>query len=54
MPYPFTRGCFLWGEPLTVPRDSSPEEMEHLRQELESRLNRMTHEAEAAVLGTSP
>lgn len=54
MPYPFAQGVFLWGEPLTVSRDSSPEEMERVRQELEFRLNRMTNEAEAAVLGTSP
>ena len=54
MPYPFTRGLFLWGTPITVSRDASPEDMERLRQELETQLNRMTHEAEAAVLRTSP
>ena len=54
MPYPFSSGVFLWGAPITVPRDSSAEDLERLRKELETRLNRMTLEADAAVLRTSP
>lgn len=53
LPYPFSRGLFLWGVPIVVPPESSPEEMEQLRQELEIRLNRMTQEAETTVLGPS-
>ncbi len=43
---PFSRGLVLWGEPLVVPRDADPAELERLRLRLEQRLNRLTAEAD--------
>jgi len=43
---PFSRGLILWDEPLTVPRDADPTELERLRLRLEQRLNRLTAEAD--------
>lgn len=43
---PFSRGLILWGEPLAVPRDAGPAELERLRLLLEQRLNRLTAEAD--------
>ena len=54
MPYPFTRGLFLLGPPIVVPPDSSPDDLERLRRELEETLNRMTIEADEAVLLADP
>ena len=48
-PYPFSRGIFLWGEPIHVSREAAASELEHKRVELENNLNRMTSEADAAV-----
>ncbi len=49
MPYPFSRGIFLWGEPIHVSREAAATELERKRVELENTLNRMTGEADAAV-----
>jgi lysophospholipid acyltransferase (LPLAT)-like uncharacterized protein len=43
---PFSRGVFLWGEPLSVPADANPAEREAARQVLETRLNALTAEAD--------
>ncbi len=45
-PLPFTEGIFIWGEPLSVPRNADQETQEALRQELESRMNALTAEAD--------
>ncbi|MEP3113233.1 lysophospholipid acyltransferase family protein [Nisaea sp.] len=50
---PFSRGVYIWGEPILVPRDSNAAQMEALRLELEERLNQLCAEADAA-LGTEP
>lgn len=39
LPYPFSRGVFLWGEPIYVPKDA---DMEEKRRELETKLRDMT------------
>jgi lysophospholipid acyltransferase (LPLAT)-like uncharacterized protein len=53
LPYPFSRGIFLWGEPITVSPTATASELEQKRVELEETLNRMTLEAENAVSRTS-
>jgi lysophospholipid acyltransferase (LPLAT)-like uncharacterized protein len=53
MPYPFSRGVFLWGDPILVPPDATAPELERKRAELEETLNRMTLQADHAVLRTS-
>lgn len=45
VPWPFSRGVFLFGEPIYVPEDASEERVEELRLELETKI----HEAEAAA-----
>lgn len=43
---PFGRGVYVYGAPLTVPRDADPAALEAARCELEIRLNRVTAEAD--------
>jgi lysophospholipid acyltransferase (LPLAT)-like uncharacterized protein len=43
---PFSRGLFLWGEPILVPADADAVEQERLRQVLEARMNALTAEAD--------
>lgn len=49
VPLPFTRGVFVWGEPLTVPRDAGEADIARLRGELEERMNALTAEADRLV-----
>lgn len=51
VPYPFGRGVIVWKEPLHVPADAGPADLEILRQELERRLNDATREADEACGG---
>lgn len=53
VPYPFSRGLFLWGAPIWVSREADEAALEAARVELESALNRLTAEAEAEVVATS-
>jgi lysophospholipid acyltransferase (LPLAT)-like uncharacterized protein len=46
LPLPFSRGVFVWGEPVAVDRESDREGMEEKRQLLERRLNELTEEAD--------
>ncbi|MBF0304847.1 MAG: lysophospholipid acyltransferase family protein [Alphaproteobacteria bacterium] len=46
VPLPFTRGVFLWGEPILVARDADSETREAARLRLESALNDLTAEAD--------
>lgn len=48
VPLPFSRGVFVWGEPITVPRDADPEILEACRQEIEDRLIALTADADRA------
>lgn len=50
VPYPFGRGLFRMGEPILVAEQASADEMEAKRRELESVLNRLTAEADEAVV----
>ncbi len=54
MPYPFTRGRIVFGPPISIPADSSPDDLERRRRELEETLNRMTIEADAKALRADP
>ena len=49
VPYPWSRGLFLWGAPLWVPPESDAAELEAKRLELETLLNRLTAQADEAV-----
>jgi lysophospholipid acyltransferase (LPLAT)-like uncharacterized protein len=46
LPYPFSRGVFIWGEPIPVECGESEAGLEEKRQLLETRLNQITAEAE--------
>ena len=46
IPHPFTRVVVIYGEPVYVTRDSSEEEIEEKRIELEKRLSEMTDRAD--------
>jgi hypothetical protein len=50
VPYPFSKGLFLYGEPLWVSREADDAALEAARLELESTLNRLTDQAEQEVL----
>jgi len=50
IPLPFSRVVLAAGEPLRVPRDATPGEIEHHRRTLEQRLNDLTRAAEDAVV----
>ncbi len=49
LPHPFSRGIIIWGEPIYVPSDATPEQLEAARLELETQLNRITREADEAM-----
>lgn len=49
VPRPFARIRLRYGEPVWVPREAPPEEVERLATVLEERLNRLTEEVDAAV-----
>jgi lysophospholipid acyltransferase (LPLAT)-like uncharacterized protein len=49
VPYPWSRGLYLWGDPIWVPRDSDEQALEAACRELETVLNRLTIQAENAV-----
>ena len=49
VPFPWSRGLFLWGAPIYVPRVLDESGLEAKRVELETMLNRMTMEADDAV-----
>jgi lysophospholipid acyltransferase (LPLAT)-like uncharacterized protein len=46
IPLPFSRAVVVVGEPLVVPRSADAAEIERLRLDLESKLNRVTEDAE--------
>ncbi|MDP2690195.1 MAG: lysophospholipid acyltransferase family protein [Deltaproteobacteria bacterium] len=46
LPYPFTRGVYIAGEPRHISPRATPEEMEAERQRLESELNELTERAD--------
>lgn len=50
---PFSRGVFIWGEPITVERRASDDAVEEARQLVEDRLNAITAEADR-LAGVDP
>lgn len=46
---PFSRGVFLWGDPIDVPKDADPQIMEARRLELEQAMNALCERADAMV-----
>jgi len=46
LPYPFSRGVFIWGEPVAVDPDSDRDLLEEKRVLLEKRLNELTERAD--------
>ena len=53
IPWPFTRGVLVWGEPITVARDADDAAVERARRQVEDALNALTEEADRLV-GQSP
>ena len=49
MPYPFSRGVFVYGEPMLVPADAGDDQLACMRDELERTLDRVTDEADRAA-----
>jgi hypothetical protein len=49
IPLPFARITYIVGEPINVPRHASDDEVEGLRQQLETSLNELTAEADRAT-----
>ena len=50
---PFSKGALVWGEPILVSRDATPEEIEEARQRVEEGLNAVAAEAEQ-ISGRAP
>ena len=49
VPWPFSKGMLLFGDPIFVPKNATPEEVEALRQKLESEMHRLEGEAEVLM-----
>jgi len=49
VPYPFSKGLYLYGEPMRVSRKADEEEQERARVSLEERLDRLTDQADEQV-----
>lgn len=43
---PFTRGVFMWGEPIDVPSGANKEELNAIRLQIEQTLNQLCHETD--------
>ncbi|MBS3905809.1 MAG: lysophospholipid acyltransferase family protein [Syntrophaceae bacterium] len=46
LPYPFSKGVFIWGEPIYVDRDGKRDYLEEVKILVERRLNELTEEAD--------
>ncbi|MGQ9647501.1 MAG: DUF374 domain-containing protein, partial [Thermodesulfobacteriota bacterium] len=46
LPYPFSRGVFIWGEPIQVDPKGDRAHLEEKRLLLENRLNELTEQAD--------
>jgi lysophospholipid acyltransferase (LPLAT)-like uncharacterized protein len=49
LPLPFGRGLFVYGEPMSIPRDASDEALAGAARRLEVELDRLTDDADRAV-----
>lgn len=53
IPFPFSKGVMMWGDPISVPRDADEQAMQHARHILEGRLNAITEQADG-IVGREP
>lgn len=53
VPHPFSRGVFMYGDPIQVPRGATPEEMEWHRSNLEKVLQDLTMRADSLADGAA-
>ena len=51
---PFSRGIFVWGEPITVARDADAQALDRARQAVEDALNAITRDADHRLGQTTP
>ncbi len=51
---PFSRGVFVWGDPIAVARDASEEQLESARRAVEDGLNAITRDADRRLGQTTP
>ncbi len=51
---PFSRGVFVWGDPIGVPKESDEAAMETARRAVEDSLNAITRDADARMGQTTP
>lgn len=49
LPFPFSRGVFLWGEPISLPEGLDDADIEQWRAHVEERMNALTAEADRQV-----
>jgi hypothetical protein len=54
IPMPFSKGIFIWGEPINVSKNTGKEELEEIRKLLESKLKNMTKEADGMMGQLTP
>lgn len=54
IPMPFSKGVFIWGEPINVSQNTRKEELEKIRQSLEEKLKNMTLEADEMMGQLTP
>ena len=47
IPYPFSRGVYIWGDPIGVPADADRAVLDGKRREVESRLQTLTEQADS-------
>ena len=47
--FPFSTGLFVWGEPIRVPADATPEQLDEARLAIEAGLTRVTQSADRAM-----
>ncbi|KIL97569.1 Protein of unknown function DUF374 [Paramagnetospirillum magnetotacticum MS-1] len=52
--WPFSRGVFVWGDPIVVPKDADEAAMEAARQAVEDSLNAITRDADARMGQETP
>lgn len=53
IPFPFSRGVILWGDPIHVPGDANDDVLEQKRLEVENEMQRITNEADR-MMGRDP
>ncbi len=54
VPKPFSRGCYLFGEPLAIPADLSREEIEYFRSRVQAEMDRIDQKLARIVAGSEP